>query len=105
MSRATGPSSSPARRTAVLVDGTPETDPPRVLDGRHATLRTEDAGASDQAAGGVTRVWLGPRERRERDGIDEGEVVVDGWRFVVEIEPEARAALRERARRRADREA
>ena len=27
------------------------------------------------------------------------EVVVDGWRFEVEVEPEARAALRERARR------
>jgi biotin carboxyl carrier protein len=83
----------------VLLDGTPESIRLVVLDGRHATLRTEDAGTSDQAAGGVTRVWLGPRERRERDGIDEGEVVVDGWRFVVEIEPEARAALRERAHR------
>ena len=27
------------------------------------------------------------------------EVVVDGWRFEVEVEPEARAALREKARR------
>jgi biotin carboxyl carrier protein len=27
------------------------------------------------------------------------EVVVDGWRFEVEVEPESRAALRERARR------
>jgi biotin carboxyl carrier protein len=32
-------------------------------------------------------------------GITRREVVVDGWRIEVELEPEARAALRERARR------
>jgi oxaloacetate decarboxylase (Na+ extruding) subunit alpha len=45
------------------------------------------------------RVWLGPVERREADGVEVREVVVDGWRVVVEVEPEARASLRERARR------
>jgi biotin carboxyl carrier protein len=45
------------------------------------------------------RVQLGAVERRESDGVDVREVVVDGWRVVVEIEPEARASLRERARR------
>lgn len=33
------------------------------------------------------------------DGIERREVVVDGWRIDVEVEPARRAALRERARR------
>jgi biotin carboxyl carrier protein len=32
------------------------------------------------------------------DGLARRDVIVDGWRFEVEIEPERRAALRERAR-------
>lgn len=43
-------------------------------------------------------VVLGPPEEG-RDGITRREVLVDGWRIDVEIEPERRAALRERARR------
>src|SRR5437588_207885 len=39
----------------------------------------------------------GPSGRRSR------EVIVDGWRFEVEVEPESRARLRERARRTAER--
>src|SRR6185503_12328638 len=38
-----------------------------------------------------------PDPRRAADGIARLEVIVDGWRFEVEIEPEARARLRERA--------
>jgi biotin carboxyl carrier protein len=34
-----------------------------------------------------------------RSGVTRREVVVDGWRVEVEVEPERRAALRERARR------
>jgi biotin carboxyl carrier protein len=34
-----------------------------------------------------------------RTGIERREVLVDGWRFEVEIEPAARAALREKASR------
>ncbi len=41
---------------------------------------------------------LGP-VRREPDGREVREVVVDGWRFLVEVELARRAALRERARR------
>jgi biotin carboxyl carrier protein len=33
------------------------------------------------------------------DGLTRREIVVDGWRIEVELEPERRAALRERARR------
>ncbi len=45
------------------------------------------------------RVRLGRIEIRERDGVAIREVVVDGWRVVVEIEPEVHASLRERAQR------
>jgi biotin carboxyl carrier protein len=53
-------------------------------------------------AGGVDR-WahLGPT-RRLPDGRSVVEVVVDGWRFELELEDEARASLRERASRGAD---
>lgn len=52
-----------------------------------------------QPAGPARHVRLGPVHRREGDGVEVREVVVDGWRVVVEVEPEARASLRERARR------
>jgi len=39
---------------------------------------------------------LGPSDR---DGRRRVEVVVDGWRFVLEVEDDAHAVLRERARR------
>lgn len=44
---------------------------------------------------------LGPVQR-EPDGRAVREVVVDGWRFLVEVEPARRAALKERARRSAN---
>ncbi len=47
-------------------------------------------------------VRLGSR-RRGDDGVTTQEIVVDGWRFEIETEPERRAALRERARRGGDR--
>ena len=40
-----------------------------------------------------------PLNAANGDGVEVREVVVDGWRVVVEVEPEARASLRERARR------
>jgi biotin carboxyl carrier protein len=46
-----------------------------------------------------TRVLLGKESRRTTDGATVVEVVVDGWRVEVELEPERRAVLRERARR------
>jgi biotin carboxyl carrier protein len=47
----------------------------------------------------ATRVLFGASQRRARDGMLVREVVVDGWRVEVELEPEARAALRARATR------
>ncbi len=48
---------------------------------------------------GRHRVILGAPVRRSADGVVVREAIVDGWRFELEIEPERRAALRERARR------
>jgi biotin carboxyl carrier protein len=53
-------------------------------------------------ADGVDRwAFLGPGARRP-DGREALEVVVDGWRFELEVEDDARAALRERATRAPD---
>ena len=53
-------------------------------------------------ADGVDRpAVLGPR-RRQPDGREVVEVVVDGWRFELELEDDGRATLRERATRAAD---
>ncbi len=46
-----------------------------------------------------TNVLFGPVRRDPERGTEIREVVVDGWRIEVEIEPERRAVLRERARR------
>jgi biotin carboxyl carrier protein len=70
------------------------------LDPEHAILAEEpsaDAGPDPIR----TRLVLGPAHRRAGDGILIREVVIDGWRVEVELEPEGRANLRERARRHA----
>ena len=46
-----------------------------------------------------TAILLGDAHRRSTDGALLVELVVDGWRVEVELEPERRAVLRERARR------
>lgn len=76
----------------VVVDGAADDLRLETVDGRHATLRRGEAGER-------TSLLLGPVERRERDGIETREIVVGGWRIEVEVEPEARASLRERAHR------
>ena len=45
------------------------------------------------------QVLVLPIERPGHPAARLVEVVVDGWRFEIEVEPEQRAALRERARR------
>ena len=75
-----------------IVDGAPEevrleaTRPPR------ARLRTS-SGVHD------VLLLLLPDTRRSAAGIERVEVVVDGWRFEVDLESEDRARLRERATR------
>jgi biotin carboxyl carrier protein len=70
------------------------------LDPEHAILAEEpSAGAGPDPI--RTRLVLGPAHRRAGDGILIREVVVDGWRVEVVLEPERRASLREHARRHA----
>src|SRR5262245_35949577 len=95
-------------------DGTSAT-----VDGRPAPVRLElpasDPGRRDDATGPVVlvadgdppgrttvrlgTVRLGPERRDRRTGIRRREVVVDGWRFEVDVESAFRAGLRERATR------
>ena len=88
--------------TSATVDGRPVVvrldGPATALDGR------DGAGSSatlvaDGDPPTRTAVHLGPERRDRRTGVRRREVVVDGWRFEVEIESEARAALRVRATR------
>lgn len=77
----------------VLIDGTAAADRLRMIDGERAVLTT--------GAGETHRVLMLPRAAHSEGDrfIERREVVVDGWRVEVELEPEARASLRERARR------
>jgi len=56
----------------------------------------------DEARGDVQRILILPGGQAGTalpSGVERREVVIDGWRIEVEIEPAARAALRDRARR------
>jgi biotin carboxyl carrier protein len=76
-----------------------------VVDGVDAGVRLERSAVGrailldDERRGARTAVVLGPLHADRRSGTSRREIVVDGWRFEVEIEPESRAALREKARR------
>jgi len=82
-------------RSTILVDGRAQAATLDVVDAVRAVLveggdgghRTHVLLLSPSAASGRVR------------GIVRREIVVDGWRVEVEVEPAARAALRERARR------
>jgi biotin carboxyl carrier protein len=63
----------------------------RRIDLRHAVVVPDDATGGDHA-----QVLLGP-VKRDRAGALHREIVVDGWRFVVGLQPERLARLRERA--------
>jgi len=90
-----------------LLSATPLTE-----GGSTVTYRLERAGGDrlviidDADAAARTAVILepiaAPRQPAAgpgRTGVDRREVLVDGWHFEVEVEPAARAALREKARR------
>jgi biotin carboxyl carrier protein len=82
-------------RGRVLLDGAPEAVMLVPLDAERAILVQGDAGARR------ARILMLPA--KSGFGLSRGvvrrEVVVDGWRVEVEVEPAAQAALRERARR------
>lgn len=85
----------------VLIDGRPVTAALRRLDGVHARLEmAPDPQTRATEAGSTSDILLlPPAAKTARSGAVRREVVVDGWRFEVEIDLEARAALRERASR------
>jgi biotin carboxyl carrier protein len=98
-----------SRPVRVTIAGGPGGSPPREpirLDGQDRLEPVERAGLSDDARarlvtgdGAVHHVVISsmPAAQRSVDGIDRLEVVLDGWRFEIDVEDEARAALRERA--------
>jgi biotin carboxyl carrier protein len=73
--------------------------PAGAADGSGAEGAGGPSGEMESAFGAPVEVLLGPAEVTSSGGLRR-EVVVAGWRFVLRVEPEARAALRERARRR-----
>jgi biotin carboxyl carrier protein len=77
-----------------LVDGMPVRVRLHRFDGIRARLEEEGPDGTRR-----TDVLFGPVHQDRRRGTDIREVVVDGWRIEVEVEPERRAVLRERARR------
>ena len=93
-----GDPNQPAGARSVIVDGRPVAASLERIDAEHAQLsfHPPPPGSAPQ-----TRVLLLPM----RPGASRGrgpvlsEVVIDGWRFELEIEPAARARLRERALR------
>jgi biotin carboxyl carrier protein len=84
-----------AQPGTVIVDGTPVDVSFERLDDRQGRL------IEATPTGPVrTRIdLLSPAGGRAADGIDRHELLVDGWRVEIELEPERRAALRARARR------
>lgn len=77
-------------------------DEPRELD--PTATRVQPAGPDrfvvQDAAGGARRALVGPDRPAGPAGPRTIEVVVDGWRFELEVEDGARARLRERGTRR-----
>jgi biotin carboxyl carrier protein len=78
----------------VLVDGVPARVRLQRFDSARARLEEEGLNGPVR-----TDVLFGPIHLDRRRGAEVREVVVEGWRVEVEVEPERRAVLRERARR------
>jgi biotin carboxyl carrier protein len=97
------PLPDPAGRLPGMGDpGAPDPGAGAVIDGTRvaaAVARLDGARARLTAEGIRTDVLFGPVRRDAARGVSVREVVVSGWRFEIELEPERRAALRERARR------
>lgn len=80
----------PDAEGVLRVDGAPMPVAFRRFDEEHALL---------VESGRTVQVLFEPARRRPRDGVVVRAVVVNGWRFEVEIEAATRAALRARASR------
>ena len=88
MAPVTAPSGGVRVALAVEVPGGP---PPLVV----------EAPAQGEAGSNTPRALVLPMEAAigQPSGVERREVVIDGWRIEVTVEPESRAALRDRARR------
>jgi biotin carboxyl carrier protein len=101
----TAPDPTGALRAAVAPATRLDDDPvltlaPDDLDLDGVRLERQGLGRAVLVEGGSrTRILLGDERRRSSDGAALVELVVEGWRVEVELEPERRALLRERARR------
>ncbi len=100
-----GPVPAGAGRTGDDAGDPPVTDRRVLVDGQPTALHLVDHGRGrailvrgDEPGPARHAVLLGSPTVGS-DGVERREVVVDGWRIEVEVEPERRAALRERARR------
>ncbi|HSW41254.1 MAG TPA: acetyl-CoA carboxylase biotin carboxyl carrier protein subunit [Patescibacteria group bacterium] len=82
-----------ANLDSVHVDGVPVLARLNRFDDLRARLDQNSPGGYSR-----TRVLFGPAHFDRRRGTEVREVVVEGWRIEVELEPERRALLRERAR-------
>ena len=76
-------------------------DEPRDLDLGGPDAPAVRAAGHGRVVVGSTPALVGP-VRRSPSGVDRVEVVVDGWRFELEVEDAARAELRRRATRARD---
>ena len=92
--RSSSPTASPRHPSAVIVDGAVEAVRLIRRGGERGVLLV----GPDEAPERHRVVFNGPGTTGA-DGILRREVIVDGWRIDVEIEPERRAALRARANR------
>jgi biotin carboxyl carrier protein len=90
-----------------LAHGSPDDPQPITVDGGSPgiTLEHTDPERSilrDEARGDLHHVLILPGGQAGialSSGVQRREVVIDGWRVEVDVEPAARAALRDRARR------
>ncbi len=93
-----GPGADPPT-SIVLVDGVPASAELTRLDAVHSELRIGEGGEAVRQR----VVLLGAHDAQSAPpGVRRREVLVGGWRVVVDVESERRAALRERARRSRD---
>jgi biotin carboxyl carrier protein len=88
----TGDPAAERREPTLTVDGAPLEAALRALDSERARL-------VPPGESGHHVLLLEPDPSGATPGTLRREVVIEGWRFDVEVEPAARAALRERARR------
>jgi biotin carboxyl carrier protein len=78
-----------------LQDGSP-VDASLEMVGRERAVLRED---TDRTRHPLLLPTTEPATSSGRPGVDRREVILDGWRFEVEVESAARAALQDRARR------